>query len=57
LNKDQDSFFILANIPKDLKGDIPLSTEESIIHSARARKENVTRKRKVAREFSCALFS
>jgi hypothetical protein len=46
LNKDWDSFMISANIPRDPKGDIPLSVEESMLHSAEARKEYVMGKRK-----------
>jgi hypothetical protein len=46
LNKDCDSFLISANIPREPKGDIPLSTEKSTLHSAEARKEDVTEKRK-----------
>jgi hypothetical protein len=46
LNKDLDSFLISANIPKDRKGDIPLSAEESTLHSAEERKEDVMGKRK-----------
>jgi hypothetical protein len=46
LNKDWDSFLISANIPKEPKGDIPLSAEKSALHSAEARKEDATEKRK-----------
>jgi hypothetical protein len=44
--KDWDYFFILANIPRYLKGDIHLSTKESTLHTAGARKEDVMGKRK-----------
>jgi hypothetical protein len=46
LKKDWDSFMISANIPRDPKGDIPLSARETMVHSAGARKEDVTGKRK-----------
>jgi hypothetical protein len=39
LNKDWDSFMILANIPRDPKGDILLSAGETTLHSAGMRKE------------------
>jgi hypothetical protein len=34
LNKDWDSFMISADIPRDPKGDIPLSARETTFHSA-----------------------
>ena len=46
LNKDWEYFLFPANIPRDPKGDIPLSVEESMLHSWEARKEEVTGKRK-----------
>jgi hypothetical protein len=46
LNKDYNSFLISANIPRDPKGYIPLSAEESTLHSSEARKEDVTKIRK-----------
>jgi hypothetical protein len=46
LNKDWDSFLVSDNIPKDPKGDIPLSTKESTLQSSEERKEYVTGKRK-----------
>jgi len=46
LNKYWDYFLILANIPRDPKGYIPLSTKETTLHSSEARKEGVTGKRK-----------
>jgi hypothetical protein len=46
LNKDWDSFLISADIPRDPKGDIPLSARETTFHSTGARKEDVTRKGK-----------
>jgi hypothetical protein len=46
LNKNWDSFLILANIPRDPKGEIPLSAEKSSLQNAEARKEDVTKKRK-----------
>jgi hypothetical protein len=36
---------ISANIPRDRKGDIPLSAEESTLHSLESTKEDVTRER------------
>jgi hypothetical protein len=36
----------LANIPRAPKGDIPLSLEESTLHSSETRKEDITGKRK-----------
>jgi hypothetical protein len=33
-NKDKNSFMILDNIPRDPKGEIPLSAEESTLHSS-----------------------
>jgi hypothetical protein len=45
-NKDWNSFMISDNIPRDPKGEIPLSAEESTLHSSEARKEDVTEKRK-----------
>jgi hypothetical protein len=46
LNKDWDSFMISADIPRDPKGDIPLSARETTFHSAGVRKEDVTGKGK-----------
>jgi hypothetical protein len=46
LNKDHDSFLILDSIPREPNGDIPLSVEETTLHSAEARKEDVMGKRK-----------
>jgi hypothetical protein len=34
LNRDWNSFLISENIPKDPKGDIPLSAEKSTLHSS-----------------------
>jgi hypothetical protein len=56
LNKDWDSFLISANIPRDPKGDIPLSAEESTLHSSEVRKEDVTGKRK-GKEIEDSSFS
>ena len=44
LNKDWDSFMISANIPRDLKGDIPLFARETTLYSVGAIKEDVMRK-------------
>jgi hypothetical protein len=46
LNKDWDSFMISADIPRDPKGDIPLSARETTFHSAGERKEDVMGKGK-----------
>jgi hypothetical protein len=56
LNKDWNYFSILDNIPKDPKGDILLSTEESSLHSSEERKEYVTGKRK-GKEIEDSSFS
>jgi hypothetical protein len=37
---------ILANIPRDPKGDIPLSSEKSTLHSSKVTSEYVTERRK-----------
>jgi hypothetical protein len=37
LNKDCDSFLISTNIPRDPKGDIPLSADKSTFHSLEER--------------------
>jgi hypothetical protein len=55
-NKDWDSFLISANIPRDPKGDIPISAEKSTIYSAEARNEDVTEKRK-GKELEDSSFS
>jgi hypothetical protein len=46
LNKYWNSFLISANIPRDPKGDIPLSAKESTLHNSEARNEDVTERRK-----------
>jgi hypothetical protein len=56
LNKDWNSFMILANIPRDPKGDVPLSAEESTLHSSEARKEDVIERRK-GKEIEDSSFS
>jgi hypothetical protein len=56
LNKDWNSFLISANIPRDPKGDIPLSAEKSTLHSSEVRKEDVTEKRK-GKEIEDSSFS
>jgi hypothetical protein len=56
LNKEWNSFQISANIPKDCKGDIPLSAEESTLHSLEVRKEDVTGKGK-GKEIEDSSFS
>jgi hypothetical protein len=56
LNKDWNYFLISANIPRDPKGDIPLSAEESTLHSSEARKEDVTERRK-GKEIEDSSFS
>jgi hypothetical protein len=46
LNKYWNSFMILANIPRDPKGDMRLSTRETKFRSAGVRREDVTGKGK-----------
>jgi hypothetical protein len=46
LNKDWDLFLISTDIPRDPKGDIPLSARETTFCSAGTRREDVTRKGK-----------
>ena len=46
LNKDWNSFLILPNIPRDPKGDIPLSAKKSTLHSLEERRGDVTERRK-----------
>jgi hypothetical protein len=46
LNKNWNSLLISANIPREPKEDIPLSTEKSTLHSSKARKEGVNKRRK-----------
>jgi hypothetical protein len=46
LNKDWNSFLISENIPRDPKGDIPLSAEKSTLHSSEVRRGDVTERRK-----------
>jgi len=43
-NKDGNYFLMSTNIPREPKGDIPLSAEETTLHSLMERKEHVTRK-------------
>jgi hypothetical protein len=56
LNKDCNSFLISVNIPRDPKGDIPLSADESTLHSSEAKKEDVTERRK-GKEIEDSSFS
>jgi hypothetical protein len=46
LNMDWNSFLISANIPRDHKGDIPLSAEKSTFHSSEERGGGVVEKGK-----------
>jgi hypothetical protein len=45
INMDWDSSMVPANIPRDPKGDIPLSTRETMLHSTGERKDDVIGKR------------
>jgi hypothetical protein len=46
LNRDGNSFMISENIPREPKGDIPLSAKKSMLHSSEVSRGNVVERRK-----------
>jgi hypothetical protein len=52
LDKEWDSFMISADIPRDPKGDFPLSTRETTFHNAGERMEGAIEKGKKTEDLS-----